>query len=143
MGRVTIGRLCAGCNKHGAALCPELPPGWFWTTTDGAPAWRGPTFTVCSTECEQLLRARAEHPVTVVAAAIRFNRVVHSVPPPGRHHHVILKMRDEGIVKPQEQGFVLSDGRFADRHVAAAAALQSKQITKLSWPTSLYSEDLW
>lgn len=85
--------------------------------------------------------------LTVEAAAIKLRDVVWSVPRPGRHHDVIRKMRDEGITEKQnaewEQGFVLSDGRFARRTQAAAVAIRAGQIERLKWPPSLYSEDLW
>lgn len=41
------------------------------------------------------------------------------------------------------QGFVTHDGRFVGRREAGKIALREKQITRLQWPPSLYSEDLW
>jgi hypothetical protein len=41
------------------------------------------------------------------------------------------------------QGFVLSDGSFADRQRAAAVAIEAGQIQALRWPPDLYSEDVW
>ena len=56
-------------------------------------------------------------------------------------------MRMERGIGPQdetwEQGFLLSDGRFARRKAAASVALRAGQIEKLNWPPNLYSEDLW
>jgi hypothetical protein len=85
--------------------------------------------------------------LTVEHAAIKdHDGTVYVVARPGRHHHVIRLMVDSGCKKPVtgEQGFVLSDGRFADREEAARIALESGQIVKLKWgPTDLFSEDLW
>ena len=83
----------------------------------------------------------------VVAAAISVNGTVYSLPAPARHHDVIRHMRMERGIGPQdetwEQGFLLSDGRFARRKAAASVALRAGQIEKLNWPPNLYSEDLW
>ena len=70
---------------------------------------------------------------------------VYSVPRPGRHHDVIRLMVEKGRPTPisGEQGFVLSDGRFARRKPAARIAITAGQIEKLKWPPLLYSEDLW
>ena len=82
----------------------------------------------------------------VVAAAVELHGVVHHVPPPGRHHHVLWKMVEDGLGSQDEhwiQGFLLSDGTFADRKRAAAVALAAGQIEKLNWSPNLFSEDLW
>ena len=85
--------------------------------------------------------------LTVESAAILLDGKVYSVPRPGRHHDVIRLMRDQGVTEPQtgawEQGFVLSDGRFARRKPAGLIAKKAGQIVALKWPPSLYSEDLW
>ena len=69
---------------------------------------------------------------------------VYSLPRPGRHPNVRDVMRAEGYNGSLEwQGFLLSDGTFADRKRAAAVALAAGQIESLNWPPNLYSEDLW
>lgn len=89
----------------------------------------------------------------VVAAAVRTDDgVIHFMPQPHRHHHTVHALHRmlvneacEGLVTVArgEQGFVLSDGTFADRVAAAKVALDSGQIAKLDHPPRLYSEDLW
>lgn len=82
----------------------------------------------------------------VVAAAIRdHDGTVYSVPSPGRHADVIRLMVEKGRPTPitGNQGFLLSDGRFALRKPAAHIAIKAGQITALKWPPNLFSEDLW
>lgn len=85
------------------------------------------------------------------AAAVKTaDGVIHFMPPPNRHHHTVhalhLAFSDDksGIIQARgEQGFVMSDGTFADREEAAKAALSAGRINSLSHPPKLYSEDLW
>lgn len=88
----------------------------------------------------------------IACVAIRDSRPgheqeVYSVPPPGRHHHVIALMVQAGCPKPIKggpyQGFLTDKGLFVSRKEAAAIALQSQQITHLKCPPNLFSEDLW
>lgn len=81
----------------------------------------------------------------IVAAAIRRDGVVWSVPQPGRHHDVIRVMVKAGVRPPINggSGFVTDDGRFLDRIEAARHALECKQIEQLNWPPYPYSEDVW
>lgn len=87
----------------------------------------------------------------VVAAALRVRGgLVLSVPQPGRHHHIIHAMRALGAEAPYEgaQGFLLSDGSFADRHHAADVARAAGQLldrapTAGGWHAGLFSEDVW
>jgi hypothetical protein len=79
----------------------------------------------------------------VIAAAVRTtDGVIHSIPPPHRHHHIVHALFRLTQIRG-EQGFLLSDGTFADRVTAAAVAIDQGQITKLPHPPNLYSEDLW
>ena len=82
-----------------------------------------------------------------IAAAVRTdNGVVHFMPPPHRHHHTVHALHlDNGslIVARGEQGFVMSDGTFADREEAGKCAIAAGQIRELAHPPRLYSEDLW
>jgi len=84
----------------------------------------------------------------IVAAAIRWQGEVYSVPSPGRHNHVFALMLTKhpnqvGPFLNDEQGFVTSCGSFVSRKQAAHMALSTGQIKKLKWPPNLYSEDLW
>ena len=82
----------------------------------------------------------------IVAAAIRQDGMICSVPRPGRHHHVIRAMATAGIPIPivGEQGFLTDDGLFVDRKRALAIAKTAKQIHgKNGNPNELYSEDVW
>lgn len=87
-----------------------------------------------------------------VAAAVRTDDgLVHFFPAPCRHHHTVHALHrtrsaaDENglIVARGEQGFVMSDGTFADREEAGRCAIAAGQIKGLSHPPRLYSEDLW
>lgn len=84
-----------------------------------------------------------------VAAAVRYESgVIRSLPAPNRHHHILhaIHLEDGGgtiISARGEQGFLMSDGTFADRVEAANAALSSGLISKLQHPPRLYTEDLW
>lgn len=86
-------------------------------------------------------------PLTVCEAAILdHDGTIYSVPRPGRHHDVIRLMADTGCKTPVtgKQGFVLSDGFFADRRFAAEVAIRAGQVKALSFqPYDLFSEDLW
>ncbi len=82
-----------------------------------------------------------------VAAAVRTDDgLIHFMPPPHRHHHIVHALnRDIGglIVARGEQGFVMSDGTFASREEAGRCAVETGQIKVLAHPPKLYSEDLW
>ena len=84
-------------------------------------------------------------------AAIVHDDIVYSVPRPGRHHTVIAFMAEKFGPGWQliggEQGFVLSDGRFARRKPAWRIAKAAGQLLPRA-PTdgnggTLYSEDVW
>lgn len=82
----------------------------------------------------------------IEAAAIWYRGRVHTVPRPGRHHHVIRKMYDAGFRDPamQHQGFVTDAERFVDREEAWKIAEAAGQIIRQNiTPGTLYSEDLW
>lgn len=82
-----------------------------------------------------------------IAAAVRTDDgLVHSMPPPHRHHHIVhaMALDDVPIIQARgEQGFLMSDGQFADRETAGACAIRWGRIEKLQHPPKLYSEDLW
>lgn len=86
----------------------------------------------------------------VGAAVLTDDGVIHFMPIPHRHHDTVHALhRDRTaeagvIVARGKQGFVLSDGTFADRIAAVKVATDSGQLTKpLHSPPNLYSEDLW
>lgn len=90
--------------------------------------------------------------VTVEKAAIYFEGAVYSVERPGRHHNVMDLMIEKGVCERvdsnAEQGFLLSDGRFARRKAALHKAIRSGQIdiddvTPQMNRFGLFSEDLW
>lgn len=66
--------------------------------------------------------------------------VIVSAPPPARHHNLFAILDGKA---PDEQGFLLSDGTFADRERAGEIALAAGQTQALKWGSQLYSEDLW
>lgn len=81
----------------------------------------------------------------VATAAILIDGVIHTLPRPGRHHDIIRHLVRKGFKKPVvgEQGFVLTDGRFVVRELAAKIALAAGQCKELRSPPRLFSEDLW
>lgn len=91
----------------------------------------------------------------IVAAAIKQNGMVCSVPRPGRHHDVIRAMAAAGIPIPivGEQGFVTSDGDFVGRREARQIAERAAQIIAGRIDADgvpytadhplLFSEDVW
>jgi hypothetical protein len=88
--------------------------------------------------------------ITMACAAIRLaDGTIYSVPRPGRHHDVIRVIREAGITTPirqDQQGFLLSDGRWAKRMPALMVALKAGQIKEPLPPHSchgLFSEDVW
>jgi hypothetical protein len=85
----------------------------------------------------------------VVAAAIKDEHgEVWHLPPPARHHDVLTHMVRSGAKDPvpDAQGFLMSDGTFADRRRAKVCAEFNRQI---EWVPNgprlmqLFSEDLW
>ena len=81
----------------------------------------------------------------LVAAIMDENGGIHVLPRPYRHHNIIRKMRDcgySGSVK--NQGFLLTDGRFADRKESEHVAITSGQLRGgRTIGGSLTSEDIW
>jgi len=84
-------------------------------------------------------------PPTVVQAAILQDDKIYTLPRPNRHHNIIHYMILQGFKRPitGEQGFLLSDGTFADRYTAKIVAIEAKQKTKETKKQELFSEDLW
>jgi hypothetical protein len=85
---------------------------------------------------------------TITRAAIIYDDVIYSVPPPGRHHTVIQMMSAKGLpneaMRLQNQGFVTSTGRFVDRYEGARIARAAGQIIREPTPPDmLTSEDVW
>lgn len=88
---------------------------------------------------------------TVVAAAVRVDGVVYSMPPPNRHHNILYMLHHKGLhpTTLHDQGFVLSDGTYANRREAFdAAAVAGQALLRHLHPggydgPDLYSEDLW
>lgn len=87
--------------------------------------------------------------IPVAAAVKTADGVIHFMPPPHRHHHTVHALHrfldaDSLIIKANgEQGFVMSDGTFADRKEAGQCAIDAGMITHLQHPPNLFSEDLW
>jgi len=96
----------------------------------------------------------------VVSVAIRIDKpiatesgmqvvpLIISAPPPARHHNIIhsLAALNQDPIPPEDQGFLLSDGRFAPRSSAWIVAQMAGQFLPRAptGPTgTLFSEDLW
>lgn len=93
-----------------------------------------------------------EHPdLKVISVALLHvpSSMVHALPAPNRHHNLINALAEAGVdrkyIADCEQGFLLSDGRFARRKPALIIAERASQIVK--GPTApahgLFSEDVW
>jgi len=79
--------------------------------------------------------------VRVVAAAVKRGDRVWSG---RRHNEVIMHMHELGEQMPvscAEQGFLLSDGTYANRHEAAGVAYAAGQVDRLK--VELSSEDIY
>lgn len=66
--------------------------------------------------------------------------VMIAAPAPARHHNLFALV--DGL-RPDESGFILSDGSFADRKRAYVVAIASGQAVECTVPGTLYSEDIW
>ena len=84
----------------------------------------------------------------IVAAAARTpDGVVHFLPAPARHHH-ILQADSTPDDFYADQGFATSEGRFVDREEGMKVAVAAGQLKRSSNPKHyqgplLFSEDLW
>ncbi len=85
----------------------------------------------------------------VVAVAVQYQHgLIVSMPPPARHSDVVYAMtRFKGGGAPTvdvTQGFLLSDGTFANRKQARVCAeLNNQLLPRACALKELYSEDLW
>lgn len=85
----------------------------------------------------------------IVAAAIYHGGII-SLPKPARHHTIMQAMLNEmfieGMIAPQQQGFITSTGRYVNRteawHIARAAGQITRKTSSGDAP-KLFSEDLW
>lgn len=88
-------------------------------------------------------------PLRIESAAIRdIDGNVWSLPQPARHHDVIRFMRESGYTGPvsgiDQQGFILSDGRFCRRKAAYSIAKKADQLKHGTMIGSqVTTEDLW
>lgn len=87
--------------------------------------------------------------MTIVAAAIKVDDQVFSVPAPGRHADVRREALKNGsadvLMFRAVYGFLTAEGAFLDRKNALDHALRVGQPLKCLTPHALglYSEDLW
>lgn len=92
-------------------------------------------------------------PLRIVSAACRYGPLILSMAPPARHYnimHAIHFLGGEAMVRLGDQGFLLSDGSFAQRKPALIIATAAGQLVKNpeahsspTGPPNLYSEDMW
>jgi hypothetical protein len=85
--------------------------------------------------------------VTIVAAAIRHEGLIFTLPRPCRHHHLLQALNALGlpIACRRHQGFLTSEGTFVDRVEGARLAIASGQARsdRMHNPQRLFSEDVW
>lgn len=81
----------------------------------------------------------------IVAAALRKDELIFSIPPPARHHTIFWAMAPLEIMPLHfEQGFVTNTGRFVARNEACSIAREANQILVKTGPDyELFSEDVW
>jgi hypothetical protein len=82
----------------------------------------------------------------VISAAIRVGDLIISRPKPTRHHSILYNAaRAFGMPETLwEQGFLLSDGCFANRTAARKVAEAAGQlIERAQNKKQLFSEDVW
>ena len=87
--------------------------------------------------------------MTIVAAAIKVDDQVFSVPAPGRHADVRLKAMNDGSVAVlmfrAVYGFLTDTGVFLNRQQALDHTIRADQpmLCRTPHALGLYSEDLW
>ena len=84
----------------------------------------------------------------IVAAAIQYDGTTISLPRPARHAHVqwcaLQGMLDKEQVSYAVQGFLTSEGRFANRIEAKNIAhIAGQELKRVNEGVELFSEDLW
>ena len=81
----------------------------------------------------------------IVAAAVKSNGLIMSMPAPARHEDIIKRMPGKAAknLKPSDQGFLDNTGNFVSRTDALIIARIAKQLLKDSNHKELFSEDLW
>lgn len=87
-------------------------------------------------------------PLHVVSVAVRTDDgLIHTLPRPARHHdvvHLLAEAFDHPSRNTDEQGFLLSSGRFCRRKPAKIVAEEAGQLLpRASTLPELYSEDVW
>jgi len=89
-------------------------------------------------------------PTRVVAAAIRHDGVIYTLPPPNRHFNIIWHCNN--VLKIQgfkahfdDQGFVDENGGWLSRKAALYVATQANQLlpNEPIRANMLFSENLW
>lgn len=92
-------------------------------------------------------RSKVERGVQIVGVAIKDeNGKLHTLAKPNRHHHLLKKLKDEGLSElhdPLAQGFIDEEGDYLNRHIAHGIATRTGQAKKTQLPSRLLSEDLW
>ena len=82
----------------------------------------------------------------IVAAAVHFQGITFSAPPPARHSDLLRPLHaiNPDVAVQCTQGFLTDDGRFATRPAAKALVRRNRQATIAdTHPRELFSEDLW
>ena len=86
----------------------------------------------------------------VVGVAMRIGGRIWSAPAPKRHPDLLIALEDFGVcnrVPPADQGFLLSNGTFANRSEAFLIASAAEQIIPRQPGQydgdELFSEDVW
>ena len=90
------------------------------------------------------LRAPRER---IVSAAVRIGPTAVTFPPPARHGDIMKAIHDINrklLIKPSDQGFLTSTGRYVTRGEAQLIAVAAGQVSdEPALRGELFSEDLW
>lgn len=83
----------------------------------------------------------------ISSAAIRFGKLICTMPAPCGYPDIMKGCIEAGIAPPieGELGFLTTSGRFMDRHEAAIHAVSHHQVaqSKIHSNGMLYCEDMW
>lgn len=98
---------------------------------------------ICELE-EEIKKIKLDRKI-LTAAVKTSDGVIHIMPRPKGHDDIVhaLWKAKEYKRKIKIEGFLADDGNFYNRREAGKIAMNSGQVTKLEYPPTLFSEDIW
>lgn len=86
----------------------------------------------------------------IIAAAIRYDGNIYTLPPPNRHHHIInhiVKLTGVNYIDTHhdDEGFIDENNNYLTRRQALVSAIVNNQILDMNkiYAQELCSENLW